>query len=58
MSAHSAFAMLASLADDHRAAAAHFRAMGRFGSTYGWSYLPGDSEAAFVEHRNRALAKG
>ncbi|GAA2250865.1 MULTISPECIES: hypothetical protein [Kitasatospora] len=58
ITAHSMFAMLASLADDQRAAAAHFRAMGPYGHTYPWALLGGDAEAVFTEHRDRALAQG
>nr|AUV64157.1 hypothetical protein [Streptomyces citricolor] len=58
VTAHSMFAMLASLADDRQAAAAHFRAMGPYGHTSPWTLLGGDAEALFTEHRDRALAQG
>ncbi|WP_330458269.1 hypothetical protein OIB37_16005 [Streptomyces sp. NBC_00820] len=55
--AQSAFAAMFSLVGDLARAAACFRALGPFASKYPWSYL-GDPAAAFVKHRDAALAKG
>ncbi|MFD9128784.1 hypothetical protein [Kitasatospora sp. NPDC059571] len=58
ITAHSMFALLASLAGDPAAAALHFRAMGPYGSTYPWGILGGQPEETFAEHRARALGRG
>ncbi|MFE4599872.1 hypothetical protein ACFRKE_03365 [Kitasatospora indigofera] len=56
--AHSTFAMLASIAGDHHAAAEHFRAMSPFASTEPWEHLGRFPQTYFMDNRKRALAKG
>ncbi|MFB7665016.1 hypothetical protein ACFC1R_13845 [Kitasatospora sp. NPDC056138] len=55
---HGEFAMATSLAGELAQAARHFGATGGFASRFPWDYLPGDARANFIEHRERALAKG
>ncbi|MEU3981577.1 hypothetical protein AB0F77_15960 [Streptomyces sp. NPDC026672] len=52
------FAALFSLMGDRARAAACFRALGNLASTHPWSYLGGDPAAAYVKHRDDALARG
>ncbi|PBC79875.1 hypothetical protein BX265_4703 [Streptomyces sp. TLI_235] len=55
ITAHSSFALLASLGGDRAAARAHFQAMGPYGSTEPWEGFDNAPERAFREHRDHAL---
>ena len=57
VNAHSAFAMVFSLAGNYTAAARHFRAMGNLGCEWPWMYWS-EPEQTFAKHRDRALARG
>ncbi|MGV9244577.1 hypothetical protein [Streptomyces sp. NPDC003710] len=52
------FAALFSLTGDLARAAACFRALGNLASQYPWADLGGDAAAAYVKHRDAALARG
>ncbi|MGI5139516.1 MULTISPECIES: hypothetical protein [unclassified Streptomyces] len=52
------FAALFSLIGDTARAAACFRALGNLASEYPWAYFGGDAAAAYVKHRDTALARG
>jgi hypothetical protein len=52
------FAALFSLMGDMARAAACFRALGNLASEHPWAYLGGDAAAAYVKHRDAALARG
>ncbi|MDX3851267.1 hypothetical protein [Streptomyces sp. AK02-01A] len=57
ISSHGYFAAALSLGGHHAEAAPHFRALGNNAASSPWSYL-GDKEAAYLKHRESALAKG
>jgi hypothetical protein len=56
--AHSAFALYYSLAGNRRAAARHFRAMGRYATDRYWRFYLNQDWALFQVHRTLALARG